>query len=48
LTGKVKSGGQGVWGAVPMPPQAHLADDEARRIVQWVLSQWVLSGAQAQ
>lgn len=43
LTGKVKSGGQGVWGAVPMPPQAHLADDEARRIVQWVLS-----GAQAQ
>lgn len=43
LIGKVKSGGQGVWGAVPMPPQGHLSDDEARRIVQWVLS-----GAQAQ
>lgn len=43
LVGKVKSGGQGVWGAVPMPPQGNLSDDEARRIVQWVLS-----GAQAQ
>lgn len=43
LIGRVKSGGQGVWGAVPMPPQGHLSDDEARRIVQWVLS-----GAQAQ
>ncbi len=43
LVGKVKSGGQGVWGATPMPPQGHLSDEEVQRIVRWVLS-----GAKAQ
>ena len=35
LSGKIRAGGTGVWGAVPMPPQA-LADAEARTIAQWL------------
>jgi len=35
LTGKIRSGGSGVWGAIPMPPQT-LADDEAKRIAGWL------------
>ncbi|MBI5259234.1 MAG: c-type cytochrome [Burkholderiales bacterium] len=35
LAGRIKSGGSGTWGPVPMPPQT-LADDEARTIAQWL------------
>jgi len=35
LAGKIKSGGSGVWGAVPMPPQA-LGEVDARAIAQWL------------
>lgn len=38
LVAKVKAGGKGNWGEVPMPPQA-LSDDEAKKLVTWVLSQ---------
>ena len=37
LTAKVKAGGQGVWGAVPMPPQGHVKDEEIKQIVKWIL-----------
>ncbi len=37
LATKIKSGGQGVWGAIPMPPQS-LADAEARAIAAWLAS----------
>jgi len=40
LAKKIKSGGSGVWGPVPMPAQAGLTDAEAR-----VLAGWVLAGA---
>lgn len=43
LAGKIQKGGQGVWGAIPMPPQAHVTDEEAQAIVKWLLS-----GAKAQ
>ena len=43
LVAKVKAGGQGVWGAVPMPPQGHLKDGDIRSLVKWILS-----GAKAQ
>lgn len=43
LIGKVKNGGQGVWGAVPMPPQGHVQDEEIKQLVQWILE-----GAKAQ
>jgi S-disulfanyl-L-cysteine oxidoreductase SoxD len=36
LTGKIRSGGSGVWGPVPMPPQS-LPEADARRIAQWLL-----------
>ena len=37
LAGKIKSGGQGVWGAMPMPAQA-LSEGDARLIAQWLAS----------
>ena len=36
LTKRIKEGGQGVWGAVPMPPQAGLKDSEADEIARWI------------
>ncbi|MEW8657141.1 MAG: c-type cytochrome [Candidatus Thiodiazotropha endolucinida] len=38
LVDKVKSGGVGTWGQVPMPPNAHISDDNIRTIVSWVLT----------
>ena len=35
LAGKVEAGGSGVWGAVPMPPQA-LPEGDAKAIAQWL------------
>jgi cytochrome c len=35
---KVKEGGKGVWGDVPMPPNAHVKDDDIKTLVKWVLS----------
>ncbi|MBC7604742.1 MAG: cytochrome C, partial [Ramlibacter sp.] len=35
LIGKIRSGGSGVWGAVPMPPQ-NLNDDEVGRLASWL------------
>lgn len=39
LAQKVKAGGAGVWGSIPMPPNAHLKTDDISTLVQWVLSQ---------
>jgi cytochrome c len=40
LMKKVKEGGSGVWGPMPMPPNAgKLTDDEFKSVVDWVLSQ---------
>jgi cytochrome c551/c552 len=38
LANRIRSGGQGNWGAVPMPPQPALKDDDARAIARWVLA----------
>jgi len=38
LAAKVKNGGQGNWGSVPMPPHAQLGDGEVRDLVRWVLT----------
>jgi len=38
LAAKVKAGGAGAWGSVPMPPQAQVADGDARALVDWILS----------
>jgi cytochrome c len=36
LVKKIKSGGEGVWGPVPMPPQPGLKDDDALAIAKWI------------
>lgn len=38
LVEKVKSGGQGNWGAVPMTPHPDLADDDAKTMITYILS----------
>jgi cytochrome c len=38
LTKKIKAGGEGVWGPVPMPPQAALKDEEALAIAKWIVA----------
>jgi cytochrome c len=37
LAGKIKSGGAGVWGPIPMPAQT-LSDGEAKAIAAWLAS----------
>ncbi|MEW8205393.1 MAG: c-type cytochrome [Candidatus Thiodiazotropha taylori] len=38
LVGKVKAGGVGTWGQIPMPPHAHVSDENIRTVVGWILS----------
>jgi cytochrome c len=38
LITKVKKGGKGVWGPVPMPPNPGVKDEDVKTLVQWVLS----------
>lgn len=38
LIKKVKEGGKGAWGEMPMPPNAQVKDADIKTIVQWVLS----------
>jgi cytochrome c len=38
LVAKVKTGGKGVWGQIPMPPNPSLKPEDADKIVTWVLS----------
>ena len=37
LAKKVRVGGSGVWGPVPMPANAALSDADAKTVVKWVL-----------
>lgn len=39
LIDKVKKGGSGNWGTVPMPPNPQVSDADLKTLVQWVLSQ---------
>jgi cytochrome c len=39
LVAKVKNGGSGVWGAVPMPPNPTVPDADLNAIVKWILAQ---------
>lgn len=38
LVAKVKTGGKGVWGEIPMPPNPQVKPEEAQKIVAWILS----------
>ncbi|WP_439654764.1 c-type cytochrome [Trinickia terrae] len=35
---KVKDGGAGVWGAIPMPAHPRMSDADIRTVVAWVLA----------
>ena len=39
LAAKVKAGGKGVWGNVPMPPQAKVSDADLKALLTWVATQ---------
>jgi len=39
LARKVKEGGAGAWGSVPMPPNAAISDGDLAQIVAWILQQ---------
>ena len=36
LVDKVKNGSVGVWGQVPMPPNAHVKDEDVKALVKWI------------
>ncbi len=38
LEAKVLKGGSGVWGPVPMPANAQVTPDEAKKLVDWILA----------
>ena len=38
LFAKVRDGGQGAWGAVPMPPHPQLQESDIRTLVRWILT----------
>jgi cytochrome c551/c552 len=39
LVKKIKEGGAGNWGNVPMPPHTHLSDVDLNQMVSWILKQ---------
>ena len=38
LVEKVKKGGVGAWGTVPMPPNGTVKDEEIKALVKWILA----------
>lgn len=38
LTAKVRNGGKGTWGEVPMPPNPSLKEADAETLVKWVIA----------
>ena len=38
LSDKVKKGGVGVWGQIPMPPNAQVSDADIKELVTWILT----------
>ena len=38
LAVKIRAGGSGVWGQIPMPPNAAVSEAEAKTLAKWVLT----------
>ena len=38
LAKKIRSGGSGVWGSVPMPPHQQISEADAKRLATYILS----------
>lgn len=39
LIGKVRNGGVGTWGPIPMPPNTTISDADLAAVIDWVLAQ---------
>ena len=39
LVVKIRNGGTGVWGQIPMPPNPTVKDEELKQLVAWILAQ---------
>lgn len=39
LAAKIIKGGSGVWGPIPMPPNAQVNEADAKKLATWVLTQ---------
>lgn len=37
LAHKIRTGGQGAWGTMPMPPQPQIPDSDLHTVVRWIL-----------
>lgn len=37
LAAKIIKGGSGVWGAVPMPPNASVNEADAKKLAEWIM-----------
>ncbi|MEZ2742167.1 c-type cytochrome [Paenalcaligenes hominis] len=38
LTKHIKEGSQGVWGAIPMPPNVGITDEDLTVVVDWLMA----------
>jgi cytochrome c len=38
LSGKIKAGGKGVWGPIPMPPHPQVSDADAKTMATYILT----------
>ena len=38
LASKIQKGSQGVWGPVPMPPNAKVSEPDAKALAKWILT----------
>lgn len=34
---KVRKGGKGAWGQIPMPPNTAIKDDDLKTLIKWIL-----------
>ncbi len=39
LAVKIIKGGSGVWGPIPMPPNAQVSEEDAKKLATWVMTQ---------
>jgi cytochrome c len=38
VAAKIRAGGSGAWGSMPMPAQEQLNEEQARELAEWILS----------
>lgn len=38
LAARIKGGSKGVWGQIPMPPNANVMDADAEALAKWILA----------